>query len=286
MLYQLSYTHHVPCLGNADHRTCSSGVLRTGHLHRSASLIVHDEQVTVSARPHATFARLLGSIVGLAALLAAAVATASPAAAHASLESSSPVDGSTLTATPPEIMLRFNEPIKDGLNEVTVTTGSSDVADGEVQVEGEAVYQPVKHTMKPGKYTVKYKVVSADGHPVSGSLSFTYDPPEGDTGAGGEPSEKSSSSASPPESSSTSETTEPSTPSSTSEGRDSEAEETDPSEEPEGTEESGAARENDDADETVAGLGISTPWLVAGGAGLVVLLAAAGVIARGRGGRE
>lgn len=295
MLYQLSYTHHVPCLGNADHRTCSRGVLRTGHLHVWTAPIVHDEQVTTSARPHAPFARLLGAIVGLAALLAAAVVSASPASAHAKLESSSPVDGSTLTATPPEIMLRFNEPIKDGLNEVTVTSGSTDVTDGEVQVEGEAVYQPVKHTMEPGEYTVKYKVVSADGHPVSGSLSFTYDPPEGDTGAGGEPSEKSSSAKSATESPSTSESSEPSS-SSTSEGRDSASEESGAEESEDSSEESGsddsgssdsdAAREGEDTDDTVAGLGISTPWLVAGGAGLVVLLAAAGIIARGRGREE
>lgn len=254
---------------------------------------MHDEQVTASARPHAPFARVVGAILGLAALLAAAVVTAAPATAHASLESSSPVDGSTLTATPPEIMLRFNEPIKDGLNEVTVTTGSTDVADGEVQVEGEAVYQPVKHTMEPGRYTVKYKVVSADGHPVSGSLSFTYEPPEGDTGASGEPSESSSAAAGETGSPSTSETSEPSS-ETTDEGRDSASEESDESEQAEGAEESGetdgsedsgTAQEND-ADDTVAGLGISTPWLVAGGAGLLVLLAAAGVIARGRGRRE
>lgn len=241
-------------------------------------------RVTRSVSPHAPFARLVGAVLGLTAMLAALVVTASPASAHASLESSSPTDGSTLTATPPEIMLRFNEPIKDGLNEVTVTSGSTDVADGEVQVEGEAVYQPVKHTMEPGEYEVKYKVVSADGHPVSGTLTFTYDPPEGDTGASGEASESSSASESPasksPASSATtepsesettgSETTEPSESPSTSEGRDSAAEESD------------GARQNDDADDSVAGLGIPTPWLVAGGAGLLVLLAAAGVLAKGR----
>lgn len=232
-------------------------------------------RVTRSVSPHAPVARVVGAVLGLTALLAALVVTASPASAHASLESSSPTDGSTLTATPPEIMLRFNEPIKDGLNEVSVTSGSTDVADGEVQVEGEAVYQPVKHTMKPGEYEVKYKVVSADGHPVSGTLSFTYEPPEGDTGASGEASEKSSASKSPTSKSPASKspassgTSEPSTPSSTSEGRDSAAEESD-------------AASEDDADDTVAGIGVPTAWLVVGGAGLVVLLAAAGLLARGR----
>ena len=136
----------------------------------------------------------MGAVLGLAALVVALVATASPAAAHARLESSSPADGSTLTAVPPEVMLRFNEPIKDGLNEVTVKSGSTNVAEGSVQVEGSTVYQPVKYSMKPGNYSISYKVVSADGHPVSGTVSFTYDPPEGDTGAGEEPGATSTSS--------------------------------------------------------------------------------------------
>lgn len=225
--------------------------------------------MTRSVSPHAPFVRVVGALLGLTALLAALVATASPASAHAKLESSSPVDGSTLTATPPEIMLRFNEPIKDGLNEVSVTSGSTDVADGEVQVEGEAVYQPVKLEMEPGEYEVKYKVVSDDGHPVSGTVSFTYEPPEGDTGASGEPSESSSASESAESEGAESESSGSSEPSSSTSG------------------DSGSAAEGSDAarkeDDTVAGLGISTPWLVAGGAALVVLLAAAGLIARGRG---
>lgn len=183
--------------------------------------------VTTSAIPRPPFVRSVGAALTLLALLMAMVVTAAPADAHARLESSSPKDGATLTAVPPEIMLRFNEPIKDGLNQVTVTSGSDDVATGKVQVEGSSVYQPVDFQMDPGEYTVSYKVVSADGHPVSGSFSFSYDPPEGDTGAADDPSATTSSAptgstSSAPSSSSTSgsATSEPMTPSEPAEPSD------------------------------------------------------------------
>lgn len=140
--------------------------------------------MTITHRTLAPFARVAIAFFALATLLVAMAVTAPPASAHARLEASSPKDGSTLTATPPEVMLRFNEPIKSGLNQVSVTSGSTDATDGKLEVDGNTVYQPLKSTLDKGSYTVTYKVVSADGHPISGSLKFSYAPPAGDDGAG------------------------------------------------------------------------------------------------------
>ncbi|WP_277452218.1 copper resistance protein CopC [Janibacter sp. DB-40] len=136
--------------------------------------------MTTSANPLPPFARALGAMLAAVALMAASVIIASPADAHARLEGSSPQDGATLSAVPPEIMLRFNEPIEAGLNQVSVKSGSTEVAKGDPQVDGSNVYQPIEYTMDPGEYTVTYKVVSADGHPVSGSFTFTYSPADND----------------------------------------------------------------------------------------------------------
>lgn len=259
--------------------------------------------MTTSASFHTPFVRIAGAILGLIALLAVLLVNASPASAHARLESSSPADGSTLTAVPPEVSLRFNEPIKDGLNEVSVKSGSTDVADGKLEVEGNSVYQPVKYSMKPGKYTVTYKVVSADGHPVSGTVSFTYDPPEGDTGASGEPgattdssssdgsnSSSSDDSASEGKSSETSSGTDGSSstsadktsePSTTSSGSDASGEE--PASSSSTSSDAAAA----DTDTTSGDEGASPWWWAAGAAALVVLLGALGLLAKGRrGSRE
>ncbi|MBA4084979.1 MAG: hypothetical protein C0493_08600 [Kytococcus sp.] len=188
MLYQLSYTHQVlPVSGSADHRTCSRRVLVTTHLPDARRPIRHDGPVTTPHRSAPPFVPVITAIIALAAMLAALVATAGPASAHARLDNSSPRDGSTLTATPPEVMLRFNEPIKSGLNQVTVTSGSTDATEGELEVDGATVYQPLKSSLPAGTYKVSYKVVSADGHPISGSLSFRYAPPGGDEGPVEEP---------------------------------------------------------------------------------------------------
>lgn len=157
----------------------------TTHLQRPHRPIGHDGRVTTTPRTATPFARAATAILALAALLATMVGLAAPASAHARLEASSPKEGSTLTATPPEIMLRFNEPIQSGLNEVSVRTGSTDATDGDLEVDGGTVYQPLKSSLPAGSYTVSYKVVSADGHPISGSYSFTYAPPGGDTGPSG-----------------------------------------------------------------------------------------------------
>lgn len=157
----------------------------TTRLPRPHSPIGHDGRVTTTPRTATPFARAATAILALAALLATMVGLAAPASAHARLEASSPKEGSTLTATPPEIMLRFNEPIQSGLNEVSVRTGSTDATDGDLEVDGSTVYQPLKSSLPAGSYTVSYKVVSADGHPISGSYSFTYAPPGGDTGPSG-----------------------------------------------------------------------------------------------------
>lgn len=137
-----------------------------------------------------------------------ALAGALPASAHAALVRSSPTSGSTLTAVPPEVALTFNEAIDPQFTSVTVKSGSTTASTGKPTVEGPTVYQSLDPRMDEGTYTVSYRVTSADGHPVSGSYSFTY------KSSGGEDPEPSGSSTSEP--STTSSTSEPST-SSTSE---------------------------------------------------------------------
>lgn len=300
MLYQLSYTHHVPgSSGSGDHRTCSQRMLVTTHLPGRRPVIVHDGPVTTTHRTPAPFARTASAILTLAAMLVAMTAMASPASAHARLEASSPKDGSTLTATPPEVMLRFNEPIKSGLNQVTVKAGSTDATDGELEVDGNSVYQPLKSSLKADTYTVTYKVVSADGHPISGSLKFTYTPPAGDDGAD-EPtssstsaSSNSSTASSPPASSTSSSTSDAtstsaptssssseSTPSSSTSATDGETEPTAPAGTSSSSSTSAAPTGDDDSSSDD---GIPTWVWIAGLGALAVLLAAAGLIARGRG---
>ena len=110
-------------------------------------------------------------VVGVAL---AVTVTPGAASAHASLVSSTPKEGGTVKKPLREVTLRFNEDIQAKFATVAVTDADGEkISAGDPEVHGAVVTQPVRAVREPGKYTVGYRVVSADGHPVSGSYSFT-----------------------------------------------------------------------------------------------------------------
>ena len=97
---------------------------------------------------------------------------ATPAYAHASLVGSNPKDGATLDAEPAEVSVEFNEDVSTPAQlEVTAPDGSS-LAKGEPTVDGTTVTQTLDTSGYAGAYTMAYRVVSADGHPVSGEITY------------------------------------------------------------------------------------------------------------------
>jgi len=110
----------------------------------------------------------------IAALLAFAHAT--PAAAHATLESTTPADGAVLASAPREVVLRFDEPVDVALGAVRVL----DARGAEVQRgaafhprgEGATVAVGLRSRLPRGGFTATYRVVSADSHPVAGAFVF------------------------------------------------------------------------------------------------------------------
>lgn len=121
-----------------------------------------------------------GSAAWLARLLlplatAALLLTSSPAAqAHDDLVSSDPASGSALNSVPSKVGLTFDHtPIAiNSIVRVEDATGT-DQADGPVAIVDNQVAQAVKPDAPPGKYTVVWRVVSADGHPIEGTFTFT-----------------------------------------------------------------------------------------------------------------
>jgi len=116
----------------------------------------------------------LARILLPAATAAFVLASSAPAQAHDSLESSTPADGSTVSAMPAKIELTFDHtPIAiNSIVRVEDATGT-DQADGPVQILDNQVSQPVKPGAPEGKYTVVWRVVSSDGHPIEGTFTFT-----------------------------------------------------------------------------------------------------------------
>jgi len=59
-------------------------------------------------------------------------------------------------------------------NTISVTNQRGTVVStGVAVVSGMKIWQSLKTPLQAGRYTVKYRVVSADGHVVSGSYTFT-----------------------------------------------------------------------------------------------------------------
>ncbi|MGI9084759.1 MAG: copper resistance CopC family protein [Aeromicrobium sp.] len=100
------------------------------------------------------------------------VALSPPAAAHASLVSTDPADGSTVKSAPRTIQMNFNEGVR--LADVSVSAPNGGVVGtAEPTIDGVNVSANVGRTDQRGEYTVAYRVVSEDGHTVSGEFRFT-----------------------------------------------------------------------------------------------------------------
>jgi copper resistance protein C len=122
-------------------------------------------------------ARLTGALTATLAL--AALAGAAPAQAHDALASTSPSDGQTITTNPGEVSITLTNPPTTGVPganvlEVTAPDGHV-VSSGEVTVNG-ATLTTEADIDHDGVHTVKWRAVSADGHPIEGTFSFTYAP--------------------------------------------------------------------------------------------------------------
>lgn len=101
---------------------------------------------------------------------------ATPAFAHNQLTSSNPKDKASIDAGPGEIVLTFDQPVQagEGLNTVAITSENGDHWEGGVaEVASNVVTTPVRELGPAGVYTIAYRVISADGHPVDGKLTFT-----------------------------------------------------------------------------------------------------------------
>jgi len=110
----------------------------------------------------------------LVALLAV-LAMASPASAHAELIASDPVDGSVLDEAPAAVTLTFNESVRLTAQEITVYDADGETVPSAATSSGTEVTVdlPDAAELDRGTYVVGWYVLSADGHPISGSLSFS-----------------------------------------------------------------------------------------------------------------
>jgi methionine-rich copper-binding protein CopC len=98
-------------------------------------------------------------------------AVASPALAHTSLKSSNPKKGATVESLD-SVTLTFNEGVRFPVV-IVRDAGGHAYHDGKPKMDGPTVTQKVSGTLPSGKYSIAWRVVSDDGHPIEGEIPFT-----------------------------------------------------------------------------------------------------------------
>ena len=131
-------------------------------------------------------ARLLAAAVILMGCLGVQVVSSVPAWAHDTLVASNPKDGAVLDRAPSAVVLRFDQPVGRRFGQVVVSgPDGATYQDGQLQVSGSTVRQDLRALGPAGTYRIAWRVVSADGHPVSDTLTFRLR--SAGTGAGATP---------------------------------------------------------------------------------------------------
>jgi methionine-rich copper-binding protein CopC len=113
----------------------------------------------------------LAATAAVVAALTGILFTAAPAEAHTTLTSSSPAKGSTVTS-PAQIRLTFADTVRFTGVVVQDAHGGHHES-GKSQAVDNHVTEAVAGPLAAGVYTVGWRVVAPDGHPVTGEYKFT-----------------------------------------------------------------------------------------------------------------
>ncbi|KRB19669.1 MULTISPECIES: copper resistance CopC/CopD family protein [Mesorhizobium] len=124
-----------------------------------------------------TTSRLVGWIAcGLLAVAFIVIASTSQAFAHAALIKTDPADGAVLAQAPAQFSLTFSEPVSP-LVLTLVKPDGTPVALTSFRLSDQTVEVDNPQALKSGTHVLSWRVISADGHPVGGSLLFSVGAP-------------------------------------------------------------------------------------------------------------
>src|SRR4029453_14597076 len=120
---------------------------------------------------HRVLAAGAGLLFGLLCVL---LGPAAPASAHAALGASAPAAGQIVPDAPNRVTLTFSESVQLLPGKIQVLAPDGSRADqGEPPAGGDTVTIPLRSGGGRGTYLVSYRVISADSHPVAGSLTYS-----------------------------------------------------------------------------------------------------------------
>jgi copper resistance protein C len=123
--------------------------------------------------------RIIRLVAAASAATILAVLAGGPALAHNSLVEAVPKKDAVLKKAPAEVRLTFLQKLDARFTTIVVTdAGKQKVPTGEPEAEGKTGTVTFAGELPNGDYTVAYRVVSSDGHPVQGSYKFTLASPD------------------------------------------------------------------------------------------------------------
>jgi methionine-rich copper-binding protein CopC len=117
---------------------------------------------------------LMKTTLTLLAILSLAF-VATPATAHSELEASTPAQGATVSHLE-QFTLTFGEAIVPQYSKYTLTDSMGmtvELGTPTYDVTKTVVTVPVTGDLMAAKYAIGYAILSVDGHPISGKVSFT-----------------------------------------------------------------------------------------------------------------
>jgi copper transport protein len=102
-----------------------------------------------------------------------------PASAHAVLVSTDPPSGAVLSTAPAKATLTFSESVRPVAGKIQVIgPDGKRITAGAATIAGSAMTVPLRAADNPrGTYLISYRVISADTHPVGGTITFSVGAP-------------------------------------------------------------------------------------------------------------
>ena len=135
------------------------------------------------------WARVGAALVALALV----VLGAAPASAHAELVDTDPAEGAVVETAPETVTLTFNEPVRLTSQEIAVYDAAGDEVGSTATASGTDVAVDLDSAadLPDGTYVVSWNVLSGDGHPIAGALTFSVGSPSASVTAAPEPESSS-----------------------------------------------------------------------------------------------
>ena len=108
----------------------------------------------------------------MSATLILLFAFATTVSAHTGLTISSPADGEVVAGDIHEVVLEFNSKIESTSTVKVFNENEEEIIVSHIQVTDHVMTGAFMSPLDNGTYTVDWKIIGADGHPIQGSYSF------------------------------------------------------------------------------------------------------------------